>query len=72
MVSERRRHYLNLERVVFESGIIKEKGDHGGHELFPYLTYCSGALLDYKGDSVTNTCEGSYPEARRSGDRTEK
>ena len=63
---------MNFERVVLEGSIIKKKGDYSGYELFPYFTYRSGTLLDYKGDSITNTCGISCPEARRSDDRTEK
>jgi hypothetical protein len=63
---------LNLEREVFGDGMLKRREGRDGHELFPYLTYRSEALLGYKGDSVMNTCGGSCPEARRSRDRTEK
>jgi hypothetical protein len=42
----------------------KEEG-HNEYGMFPYFTYCSGALLGRKGDSVTNTCGGSCPETRR-------
>ena len=34
--------------------MLKKEEVAAGQLTFPYLTYCSGALLGWKGDSVTN------------------
>ena len=34
--------------------ILKKEEVTTGQSTFPYLTYYSGALLDWKGDSITN------------------